>query len=179
MELLSQKFISCGLKIRIPASSRAKAMNILSIEIAMRPISRLTGPPPPATQIPNNTSTLLTCQKYKQSKAISTVFSLRCKSRDVNIRCISDVNIRLTPLKVNATLSGRNLLDGSGELDSRRMKLLRNAGAAVGLAGELLTFLATNKRWWLIPMLIVLFLFAAVTIAGQSSAISPFVYTLF
>ena len=34
---------------------------------------------------------------------------------------ISDVNIRLTPLKVNATLSGRNLLDGSGE-DSRRMK---------------------------------------------------------
>jgi hypothetical protein len=87
--------------------------------------------------------------------------------------------MRLTPLKVNATLSGRNLLDGSGELDSRGMKLLRNAGAAVGLAGELLTFLATNKRWWLIPMLIVLLLFAAVTIAGQSSAISPFVYTLF
>lgn len=59
------------------------------------------------------------------------------------------------------------------------MQLLRNAGAAVGLASELLTFLATNKRWWLIPLLIVLFLFAAVTIAGQSSAISPFVYTLF
>ena len=59
------------------------------------------------------------------------------------------------------------------------MKLLRNAGAAVGLAGELLTFLATNKRGWLIPMLIVLSLFAAVTIAGQSSAISPFVCTLF
>jgi hypothetical protein len=59
------------------------------------------------------------------------------------------------------------------------MKLLRNAGAVVGLAGELLTFLTTKKRWWLIPMLIVLFLFAAVTIAGQSSAISPFVYTLF
>jgi hypothetical protein len=59
------------------------------------------------------------------------------------------------------------------------MKLLRNAGAAVGLAGELLTFLATNNRGWLIPMLIVLSLFAAVPIAGQSSAISPFVYTLF
>jgi hypothetical protein len=59
------------------------------------------------------------------------------------------------------------------------MKLLRNAGAAVGLAGELLTFLATNNRGWLIPTLIVLSLFAAVTIAGQSSAISPFVYTLF
>jgi Family of unknown function (DUF5989) len=63
--------------------------------------------------------------------------------------------------------------------DARRMKLLRNAGAAVGLAGELLTFLATNKRRWLTPKLIVLFLFAAVTIAGQSSGISPFVYTLF
>lgn len=60
-----------------------------------------------------------------------------------------------------------------------RMKLLRRASLVAGLAGALLSFFATSKRWWLIPMVIVLFLFALITIAGQSSVISPFVYTLF
>jgi hypothetical protein len=36
-----------------------------------------------------------------------------------------------------------------------------------------------NKRWWLVPMVVSLFLIGALIILGQSSAIAPFIYTLF
>jgi hypothetical protein len=49
----------------------------------------------------------------------------------------------------------------------------------IGIAGELFSFLWTNKRWWLVPMILVLFLFGAFLILAQSSGIAPFIYTLF
>lgn len=36
-----------------------------------------------------------------------------------------------------------------------------------------------RRAWWLAPIIIMLFLVGIVIIAGQSSAISPFIYTLF
>ncbi len=48
-----------------------------------------------------------------------------------------------------------------------------------GIAGELIGFLAQNKRWWLLPIVIMLLLMAVLIIVGQSSAIAPFIYTLF
>ena len=59
------------------------------------------------------------------------------------------------------------------------MKFLRNATRNMGVAGELFAFFWSNKRWWLTPMIITLFLLGALIIFAQSSAIAPFVYTLF
>ena len=48
-----------------------------------------------------------------------------------------------------------------------------------GIAGELLAFFWQNKQWWLLPMIVVLLVFGVVMIFAQSSAIAPFIYTLF
>ncbi len=47
-----------------------------------------------------------------------------------------------------------------------------------GLAAELFAFLGENKKWWLIPILCVLGVFAVVA-ALASTPIAPFIYTLF
>jgi len=57
--------------------------------------------------------------------------------------------------------------------------ILRVAGRRFGIAGELLSFFWSNKRWWLVPMVGMLFLFAVLLILAQSSVIAPFIYTLF
>jgi len=49
----------------------------------------------------------------------------------------------------------------------------------IGIAGELVTFLAHNKRWWMLPMVIVLLLLGVLLVLAQSAAIAPFIYTLF
>jgi len=59
------------------------------------------------------------------------------------------------------------------------MGFLRTTGQRFGIAGELLSFFWANKRWWLVPMLLTLFLFGLLLILAQSSAIAPFIYTLF
>jgi hypothetical protein len=58
------------------------------------------------------------------------------------------------------------------------MKAVRNAMRNFGVAGELLSFFS-SKRWWLLPMLISLFLLPVLISLAQSSAIAPFIYTLF
>jgi hypothetical protein len=59
------------------------------------------------------------------------------------------------------------------------MGFLRTTGHRFGIAGELFSFFWGNKRWWMVPMLITLFLFGTLVILAQSSAIAPFIYTLF
>jgi len=59
------------------------------------------------------------------------------------------------------------------------MKTLRNTVRNLGVAGELLTFLCGNKRWWLLPILVLLFVLGAMIALAQSSAIAPFIYSLF
>jgi hypothetical protein len=49
----------------------------------------------------------------------------------------------------------------------------------LGIAGELLGFFWSHKWWWLTPMLVGLLLSGALVIFAQSSAIAPFIYTLF
>jgi hypothetical protein len=48
-----------------------------------------------------------------------------------------------------------------------------------GIMGELLSFFWSKKRWWLVPMLVSLFLITVLIVLAQSSAIAPFIYTLF
>jgi Family of unknown function (DUF5989) len=48
-----------------------------------------------------------------------------------------------------------------------------------GIASELLEFFWHNKWWWLTPMILLLFFLGGMIIFAQSSAIAPFIYTLF
>jgi len=44
---------------------------------------------------------------------------------------------------------------------------------------ELWAFLKKRKLYWLAPIIIILFLFGALIIFTETSAVAPFVYTLF
>lgn len=47
------------------------------------------------------------------------------------------------------------------------------------IARELWEFLKVRKKWWLAPILIVLFLLGFLIVLSQSSALAPFIYTIF
>lgn len=47
-----------------------------------------------------------------------------------------------------------------------------------GLIRDFLGFLGQNKKWWLLPVLLVLTLVGLLVVAG-STALGPFIYTLF
>ena len=44
---------------------------------------------------------------------------------------------------------------------------------------EFWDFLKVRKKWWLAPIIIVLVLLGALIILTESSAVAPFIYTLF
>ncbi len=43
---------------------------------------------------------------------------------------------------------------------------------------EVWDFLKVRKKWWLLPIIIMLVLVGALIILGQSSSLSPFIYAL-
>ena len=45
--------------------------------------------------------------------------------------------------------------------------------------GEMWDFLKARKKWWLMPVIVVLLLLGLLIIFTESSAIAPFIYTLF
>lgn len=47
------------------------------------------------------------------------------------------------------------------------------------IAGELLAFFWHQKLWWMLPMIVMLLLLGGLILFAQSSAIAPFIYTLF
>lgn len=49
----------------------------------------------------------------------------------------------------------------------------------LALVKEMWGFLKTRKRWWLLPMVVILLLLGFLIIFTESSAIAPFIYTLF
>ena len=49
----------------------------------------------------------------------------------------------------------------------------------LGIAGELVAFFWQNKWWWLTPLAICLLIFGFFIVFAQSSAVMPFIYTLF
>jgi len=58
-------------------------------------------------------------------------------------------------------------------------KAIRAVGRRVGIVAELLGFLWERRLWWMIPMVSVLLLLGIIIVFAQSSAIAPFIYTLF
>lgn len=59
------------------------------------------------------------------------------------------------------------------------MPFLSKVVNRVEILGELLSFFVHNKWWWLTPMIVILLLFGILMVFAQSSAIAPFIYTLF
>jgi hypothetical protein len=44
---------------------------------------------------------------------------------------------------------------------------------------EFWRFLSSRKKFWLLPLLVMTFLFGVLLIMAESSALAPFIYTLF
>lgn len=47
------------------------------------------------------------------------------------------------------------------------------------ILAEFWDFLKVRKKWWLLPIILMLVFVSVLIIFGQSSAVSPFVYALF
>jgi len=47
------------------------------------------------------------------------------------------------------------------------------------LAREFLAFLKEEKKWWIAPLVVMVVLLGALVIFAQSSALAPFIYTVF
>ena len=58
-------------------------------------------------------------------------------------------------------------------------KAIRAAGRRLGIMRELLGFLWAAKLWWMMPMVVILLALAGLLLLAQSSAVAPFIYTLF
>jgi hypothetical protein len=63
----------------------------------------------------------------------------------------------------------------SGKPD--RLERLANQGQP-GIATEFYYFLRENKKWWMIPILLMIGLFAILVVLA-STGVAPFIYTMF
>jgi hypothetical protein len=58
------------------------------------------------------------------------------------------------------------------------MKFIRTVTRNAKVAGELFSFFG-SRRWWIVPIIAVLFLLGAFIVVAQSSSLAPFIYTMF
>jgi len=49
----------------------------------------------------------------------------------------------------------------------------------MSLARELWAFMKVRKKWWLLPIIVVMFMVGTLLIFAQGSALAPFIYTIF
>lgn len=59
------------------------------------------------------------------------------------------------------------------------MKRTESLMSRLGIVGDLMSFFWNNKWWWLTPMILILLGLGGLVVFAQSSAIAPFIYTLF
>ena len=52
-------------------------------------------------------------------------------------------------------------------------------GQPRGVVFELWDFMRVHKKWWLLPVLIVLLTVGSILVFAQGSALAPFIYTVF
>lgn len=58
-------------------------------------------------------------------------------------------------------------------------KKLTSAKRKVSIFAELWDFLKVRKKWWLGPPIVILLLLGLLIVFAESSAVAPFIYTLF
>lgn len=49
----------------------------------------------------------------------------------------------------------------------------------IGIVKEFWEFIKVRKRFWLLPIVAIFFLLSFLVVFSQSSALAPFIYTLF
>ncbi len=49
----------------------------------------------------------------------------------------------------------------------------------MGIVGELWAFMRERKKFWLLPILVLLVLVGGLLVFAQGSALAPFIYTIF
>jgi hypothetical protein len=49
----------------------------------------------------------------------------------------------------------------------------------IEFVGELWAFMKERKKFWLLPIVLVLLLFGSLLVLTQGSVVAPFIYTLF
>ena len=49
----------------------------------------------------------------------------------------------------------------------------------IALLRELIAYMGARKKWWLLPIVMVLVVFGGLLILAQGSAVAPFIYTVF
>ncbi len=55
---------------------------------------------------------------------------------------------------------------------------MRDLGSRFGIAGELMSFLWSQKLWWMIPLVVMLLLLAALIAFASATSLGPFIYPL-
>jgi hypothetical protein len=50
---------------------------------------------------------------------------------------------------------------------------------STGLLGELWAYARERKKWWLLPLIVVMVLMGGLLILAHGSALAPFIYTIF
>jgi hypothetical protein len=48
-----------------------------------------------------------------------------------------------------------------------------------GIARELWSYMKVRKKWWLLPIILVLALVGGLLVFAQGSVLAPFIYTIF
>jgi hypothetical protein len=59
------------------------------------------------------------------------------------------------------------------------MGVVRSAGRRFGIAGELVMYFVGHRRWWMLPLVLVVLVAGLLILLAQSSALAPFLYPLF
>jgi len=73
------------------------------------------------------------------------------------------------PISASRAQEGSRLIANRGELGSGNLDFFR----------DFLRYLKSRKRYWLLPIVIVLGLFAGLVVLTEGSTIAPFIYALF
>jgi len=51
--------------------------------------------------------------------------------------------------------------------------------ASSGLVSEMWAFMKARKKWWLLPIIVIMVAVGALLVFAQGSALAPFIYTIF
>jgi hypothetical protein len=49
----------------------------------------------------------------------------------------------------------------------------------MGFLAELWSFLRARKKFWLVPIVVMMVIFGGLVVLSQGSAVAPFIYTIF
>jgi hypothetical protein len=60
-------------------------------------------------------------------------------------------------------------------INSEELRLMSQAG----ITRELWTFLKVRRKWWLLPIILVMLLVGMLLVFAQGSVLAPFIYTVF